>query len=668
MLRSLALTTLLVASAYTAVALVAEQWLRLAMGAPIVWLASSVGLAAALLRGISALPGVAAGAVLCSLLTGGSFGFAIASALVTTAQIALAWVLLERVFRIDIAIERVRDMLLLILVGATVSPLLNGLWSYVAARLRGLPDVGDDLLRMQVTSLGEAIGILLLVPVILTVAHAITTRAVPRRLNEVLLLHAATILLSVTVFGGLLAPTMNAQSLPYALFPLTFWAAFRLGVRDTAIALLVAGGTAAVCHSLGVGPFVMPHESPAEAFNHYASLYLFIAVLAITSLLAAAAQGEREGAEVKVRESEQRYRRLIERMNEGVNMTDADARLVFASDRFCEMTGYPREDLIGRTGEWLMVPESRAQWAESHRKREQGQSESHPLTMRRRDGELLHVWVSPRPEFDAAGHYLGSLNVVLDITDRRRAEDRAREHLDALAHVARVAAMGEMASAIAHEINQPLTAIATYASACLRLMKAGKLPEEEALSTMQRLAAEAERAGQIVRKMRGFARGEEGRPAPVAVEELVADVIRLTGPEARQNEVDLVTDISAQLPPILVDMIQMQQVLINLVRNAMEAMVEANTRDRRVTLTARARLPHVEIGVHDTGPGLPADRLEKIFEPFFTTKSDGIGIGLALSRSIVDAHGGRLRAADEPPGAHFYLTLPVVPESGHEQH
>ncbi len=533
------LATLVVAGAYIAASEAAAHWLRASGNAPIVWIAPAVGLAALLLRGTSILPAVALGAFACALLEGEGPWFGAVSATVITAQIALSGWLLTRVFAFDVALSRVRDMLALILVGATVSPLCNAVWTLAVDAWRGTMPMPERLLRVQVTSLGEAVGILLLVPVLLSVIAGARSPLRRARGWEAAVLHATNVVVSLVVFLGLLAPSMNAQSLPYALFPITFWAALRLGVRDTAIALLVAGGTAVVCHSVGVGPFVMPGDTAASAFAHFASLYLFLVVLTVTSLLAAAAQ--------------------------------------------CE-------------------------------------------------GEL--------------------------------ARSSAREHLDALAHVSRVSAMGEMASAIAHEINQPLTAIANYASASLRLMRAGRLPEAEALETLGRLAAEAERAGEIVRKMRGFVRGEEGHPAAIAVDELVADVLRLSGPEARQHDVELVVAAAAGLPPVRADAIQIQQVLINLVRNAIEAMAAAGTAPRRVELSARRGPPGmVEIQVRDTGPGLPEGEIEQVFAPFFTTKPDGIGIGLSLSRSIVDAHGGRLWASAVAPGARFHLTLPADEET-----
>lgn len=659
MSRSAILTVVLVTVAYVAASEAVQTWLRLSHIPPIIWFASGVGVAAFVLRGWVALVGVALGAFICSLLTDAAPAMALLSTVGATAGIALTGWLLTRVFRLDVALGSVEDVTLLVLVGCTVIPLGNALIAISGDLWQGMLGEPAVLLRVKVTAMGEVIGMLLLVPVILA-AFTPSTAVRPGRRVEAWLLQIANATVAAVVFGGLLAPTMNAESLPYALFPFTFWAAFRLGVRSTAVALLVSGVLAVICHSLGVGPFVMTRTQPSDAFAHYASLYLFLAVLSITSLLAAAARSEHERAEADVRESERRYRTLVERMNEGVNMTDADARLTFVSDRFCEMVGYSRDELIGNTGALFIDPEHREAWAQTHRDRAEGRADSHALTLRRKDGELRHVWISPKPQFDAAGIYTGSLNVVLDVTERRRAEDRAREHLDQLAHVSRVASMGEMASAIAHEINQPLTAIANYAGAAKRLMEAGKLGEAEALDTLARLAAEAERAGEVVRKMRGFVRGEEGQPGPVPVDELLHDVLRLCGPEARQLEVELVAAPAPDLPPVRADRIQLQQVLMNLVRNAMEAMTTAASAPRRVELVARhGDDGMVELCVCDTGPGIPEVLRERIFEPFYTTKTEGLGIGLALSRSIVEAHGGRLWFTATARGAEFCLTLPT---------
>jgi len=273
------------------------------------------------------------------------------------------------------------------------------------------------------------------------------------------------------------------------------------------------------------------------------------------------------------------------------------------------------------------------------------------------------VAVLARAVLGADGRPQFVVSVARDVTDRRRAEEQARQHLQQLAHVSRVSSMGEMASAIAHEINQPLTAIANYASACLRLLRSGKAQPGEAVEVMQRVAAEAERAGEIVRKMRGFVRGEESQLALVEPGFLATEVMRLASAEARQSGVELKSTVEPGLPPVLADSIQIQQVLLNLVRNAVEAVDSADSVKREVALAiGRAADGGVQFTVRDSGPGLAPETLDKVFEPFYTTKADGIGIGLPLSRSIADAHGGRLWASAEPHGAAFHLVLPAAQE------
>jgi PAS domain S-box-containing protein len=470
-------------------------------------------------------------------------------------------------------------------------------------------------------------------------------------------------------------------------------------------------------------------------------------------------------------------------------MQDRDGVMTYVSDRFCELMGRPREDLVGRSGRDITVPEERAQWQEYYRRRQQGSSDSFELSLLKGNGEPMRAYVSPRPLFDERGRYTGSFALVTDVTarrraeealregekryrllvenqtelvltlgrdgrvsfvspsyrqffgadaadpvgrplalevheddrqatarawaaawqppysaslenrvltpkgwcwlawsvraiqdassggepdavvavardvtDRHRAEEQARQHLQSLAHVSRVSSMGEMASAIAHEINQPLTAIANYAYACIRLLRGGQATGEEALEVMKRVATEAERAGEVVRKMRSFVRGEEGQVSAVDANFLVAEVLRLAAPEARQSGIELIPALAPGLPDALVDSIQIQQVLLNLVRNAVEAIVAGDCGERSVRIeTARCEPDFLEICVSDTGPGLAPEALEQVFEPFYTTKADGIGIGLALSRSIVDAHGGRLWATAGPGrGATFRLTLPIA--------
>ncbi|WP_395701511.1 sensor histidine kinase [Aquabacterium sp.] len=243
---------------------------------------------------------------------------------------------------------------------------------------------------------------------------------------------------------------------------------------------------------------------------------------------------------------------------------------------------------------------------------------------------------------------------------RKHAEEQGRRHLQQLAHVGRLSAMGQMASAIAHEINQPLTALRTFAQASQRLLAAGAAPAELS-DTLGRMARQAERASEIVRRLRGFLARQEIVRAPVAPAYLVAEVIGLARADAAASGVDLQVALPPTLPLVAVDGIQIEQVLLNLVRNGIEAMQPVPRAQRRLRIEGALQDGELQLAVQDSGPGVPPEQAERIFEPFVSHKPGGMGIGLAISRSIAEAHQGRLWLAEPAPdrGARFVLALPL---------
>ncbi|HET6521333.1 MAG TPA: ATP-binding protein, partial [Geminicoccaceae bacterium] len=255
---------------------------------------------------------------------------------------------------------------------------------------------------------------------------------------------------------------------------------------------------------------------------------------------------------------------------------------------------------------------------------------------------------------------------VRDITDRRLAEHRVHQLQGELAHVSRLSAMGEMASALAHELNQPLTAIMNYVQACRRLMASGRGGPERLAELMDRAAGQVSRAGDIIARLRQFiAKGETERTVE-DINRVVEEASHLALIGAAERGVRVRLKLDPGLPSVLVDRIQIQQVVLNLVRNGVEALAQVERRELTLA-TAPAGPDAVEIAVSDTGPGLSQEVSGRLFQPFVSTKPGGMGLGLSICRSIVDAHGGRLWAASEPgAGTTFHLRLPVAP-SDHEQ-
>ena len=668
MLKKWVYPTLLVGALYAAASELALQMLRYAAETAVVWFASGVGLSAMLLLGMRALPGVLLGTLLCGLIAHKPAGLMLLNSALITGQIWLTWWLLVRVAGFDRAFERVRDLVKLAFIGATVSPLLNAARVFVESRM------GDDVLPMpthalvKAALLGEMAGILLLVPAVLGWARARTERMRWGERAEATLLYATGLAAALGVFGSMLQPMILVASLPYAMFPVLFWAAARFGPRETATLYFLIGLVAVAGTGFGRGPFGESYIGFGGAYSNLAELYLFLLVLGTTSLIFSAGRQQLVASQRALRDSEEKYRLLVDYQTDLVAKIGVDGRIQYVSPSHRDFYGKPESEFIGRTlTEAVRVHDEDLccvsdAWKEMLSPPYLTSHEHRVLTPR----GWRWVAVQSRAVLGADGRPQFVVAVARDVTDRRRAEEQARQHLQQLAHVSRVSSMGEMASAIAHEINQPLTAIANYASACLRLLRSGKAQPGEALETMQRVAAEAERAGEIVRKMRGFVRGEEGQVALVEPGFLAAEVMRLAAAEARQSGVELKSEVEPGLPEVLADSIQIQQVLLNLVRNAVEAVDGGEGPRREVILSVRhAADGGVHFTVRDTGPGLAPDALDKVFEPFYTTKPDGIGIGLPLSRSIADAHRGRLWASAESKGAAFHLVLPAAQELEH---
>ena len=249
-----------------------------------------------------------------------------------------------------------------------------------------------------------------------------------------------------------------------------------------------------------------------------------------------------------------------------------------------------------------------------------------------------------------------------EILERERAEEQARQHQNQLAHVARTRTMGEMAAGLAHELNQPLGAISSYAEGCIRLIESNQAQLEQLSSPLQEVSRQARRAGQIIHRLREFFRDGVAERKPVPPAKLVGELVDLLAADLRQQQVQLVLNVSDDLPAVPLDRIQIQQVLLNLMRNAMEAMHDTPVELRRLTVEAGAPDSRtLQFSVADSGPGCPSEDLHKIFEPFFTTKAQGMGMGLSISRTIVEAHGGRMWSHPNTPRGlivSFTLTRP----------
>jgi PAS domain S-box-containing protein len=282
-------------------------------------------------------------------------------------------------------------------------------------------------------------------------------------------------------------------------------------------------------------------------------------------------------------------------------------------------------------------------------------------------GAVKHIHTVGHPVLNEAGDLVQFLGSSTDITERKQAEEELRQAQTDLAHVSRATTMGELTAALAHEVNQPIAAAVTDASTCLRWLARDQPDVEEARKAASRVVKDATRAAEIISRVRLLFKKSAPQREVVDVHEVIREMIVLLRSEATRYAISIQTELASDLPDVMGDRVQLQQVLMNLIMNGIEAMKDVDGTRELMISSWRAEDGQVIIAVSDTGVGLPSQQQrEQIFNAFFTTKPHGTGMGLRITRSIVESHGGRLWAADNSPrGASFHLSLPIIRSSSH---
>jgi PAS domain S-box-containing protein len=374
---------------------------------------------------------------------------------------------------------------------------------------------------------------------------------------------------------------------------------------------------------------------------------------------------ERKRAEEEARASETRFRTSVDHLTDALFIHDDQddkGRVIDVNQQACDSHGYTRGELIGMTA-FDLDPSVDATFNLSIKERlARGEIFSFESTHRRKDGTEFPVEVRVRP-FWHGDHRFG-LALVRDITDRKRAEaerERLRQLEADLAHMNRVSMMGELAASLAHEIKQPIAAAVTNANTGLRWLARDEPNLEEAREAIMRIVKDGSRAAEIINRLRSFyEKGVPPQPELVDLNELAREMLMLLRNDANRYTIVMCTELAPELPMVMADRVQLQQVFMNLMLNGIEAMKETAGE-----LTIKSQLANdgqLLISVSDTGVGLPADKADQIFNAFFTTKPQGTGMGLAITRSIIEAHGGRLwvssNSANKRRGATFHFTLP----------
>lgn len=366
-----------------------------------------------------------------------------------------------------------------------------------------------------------------------------------------------------------------------------------------------------------------------------------------------------------LRESEARFRAIFEHAAVGIAQLAPDGRWLRMNDKLCEIVGYPREELQKRTFQSITHPDDLDADLDLARQLLAGEIDHYQMEKRylRKGGGTVWVNLTATAVRHPDGTPDYAIAAVEDISERKRAEAALKDLQLEMEQLTRQQAAKQTVAAIAHELNQPLSAVAAYAEAALRLLHAGKPQPERLRHALESSAQQAQRAGSVVRELMAFLNKSEIATEPLDLNDLVRralDQINMDGHAGIAIHFDLATGLA----PVRANRLQVEKVLVNIIKNGIEAMHDAGTGMRSISLTVRTSVEGsmARAAVCDSGAGIATDTLHRIFEPFFTTKSDGLGMGLAISRAIIESHGGQLWAESvQGAGACFNFTLPFAP-------
>jgi two-component system sensor kinase FixL len=446
----------------------------------------------------------------------------------------------------------------------------------------------------------------------------------------------------------------SPPALLYAPLPLLLWAAMRFGLAGLSWALLAVAYQSTWGAVHGRGPFTS--HTPAE---NVLQLQCFLLASSLPLMFLAVAIEEKRRGWSALSQSEERFRLVVESTPNAIVIVDAEGTIALVNSQCEKSFGYRREELVGRPAE-VLVPERLRAALPGHLAgilasppaRRTGAG--HDLYVRRKDGSEFPVEVGLTPLRTGEGPFV--LCSLVDITGRKRDEEARQE----LAHASRLALVGELTASIAHEINQPLGAVVSNADAAEMLLESAPESLAEVRQILGDIRKDGLRAGEVIRRLRALLRKRQMEVQPVDLNGLTSDVLSLVRAESRRRHVTVETELAGGLPPVRGDKVHLQQVLLNLFLNGMEAMADRPGEKRLAVRTALGQCGCVEVAVSDAGTGIPQDRLPHLFDPFFSTKKEGMGVGLSIARSLVEAHGGRIWAENNPrAGATFRFALPI---------
>jgi len=553
--------------------------------------------------------------------------------------------------------NRLGNVGIFVFFAAFLAPFLS---SFVDAAFVAINHWGEDsywqVWRIRLTS--NILAALTLVPLIVTwFADGIAWLGKIRRARflEAALLILALLSVNTMVFYKL---ELTADSaLLYLPLPLLIWAAVRFGSRGASAAICVLTFLAIWSARYGYGPF-----STRSAEENALSIQMFLIVMSVPLLLLAAVIEERSKGALTLREREERVSLAAESADLAFWTIDFEGSEGWMSEKGRAIFNFGSDEPLSRELFLSRVHPEDRKIVDVALERARATSQTFEVEYRllRPDGETR--WLISRGRYlrNDQGEVSELIGVAIHITAQFKANLQLRLQREEMAHMSRVSSMGELAASLVHELNQPLSAIASNVAAGRRFL-AQSSPElkmfEELLADV---AADVRRAGDIIHGIHNFVRKSEGTRRPVNLNEIIREVLRLLHSDLLGRATSVETRLAPSLPIVEADPVNLQQVLLNLLMNSLEAMQPNPAAKRRILISTKCEADSVVTSVRDYGSGLPKDNPDKIFTHFYSTKPDGMGMGLTIVRSIVEAHGGKLGAENVDQGARFFFSLPVA--------
>lgn len=408
---------------------------------------------------------------------------------------------------------------------------------------------------------------------------------------------------------------------------------------------------------------VTPYDTGSgTALRALVALIVLFSGIAAASLFAMLRNIRRRQKAEEALRAESAFRKSMEdSLAVGMRARDHTGRIIYANQAFCDMVGFSREELEKASPPmpyWNRDDLTKTKEIHDEVLAGRAPAEGFEIRFQRRNGELFDALVFEAPLLDADGKSLGWMASILDITDRKQMAEKSKAQADQLARTARLVNMGEMASTLAHEINQPLTAVSNYASGLSARMQSGRLAKAEIAGVLDKIAAQAQRAGKIVRHLRDFTRRNQPKYETVSMNDLVMRILEVSAPDLDHSGIRSVMRPAEASACVDGDPVLIEQVLLNLVRNGAEAMAALPRDQRQLTVCVETEGDNVVVAVSDTGPGLSETMRENLFVPFVSSKPEGMGMGLNICRSIVELHRGRIWHEPSEAGCTFKFSMP----------